>query len=455
MIKIQNTLILQIVYSSGFDNYENAISCLRDAQKLSYKVMNYTVDMRTVFETNAETNGINERDYVKERYDKSVDGAISHIMGKKNDVNMLISDTRGGAIRIASQLYSKHRKDIQRGFRTRENYTNPQPIIIRKDGLQIYESDGDLYFKYSPYTRDYREAIGLAKLDQIIFRIKSPKNNYGKSKTVDIVRKCLSDDYPDWSFAASKIVRKGSGKKEKWYLHLTYSFPVEPATNKGKLLDKTKYLGVDLGVVNAICASVLDDKEKNALIISGLDYMMHIRKLEKRKSEIQRWVAYCGEGKIGHGTKKRNESVIKLRGKIANYRDSVNRKMARVLIDYAIKNDCGTIQMEDLSGIKGQRSKRNKYLKDWVYYNLQLAIEQAAQKEGIDVIKVDPRYTSQRCSKCGAIHKENRKSQSEFVCEECGFTANADWNASQNLATPYIDKIIRKAMPKKKYKEAV
>ncbi|MFG3288818.1 RNA-guided endonuclease InsQ/TnpB family protein [Streptomyces sp. NPDC048179] len=43
-------------------------------------------------------------------------------------------------------------------------------------------------------------------------------------------------------------------------------------------------------------------------------------------------------------------------------------------------------------------------------------------------------YTSLRCSACGWIEKKSRKSQADFVCVSCGFTCNADENASINVA---------------------
>ncbi|MFE4665758.1 RNA-guided endonuclease InsQ/TnpB family protein, partial [Streptomyces sp. NPDC056734] len=43
-------------------------------------------------------------------------------------------------------------------------------------------------------------------------------------------------------------------------------------------------------------------------------------------------------------------------------------------------------------------------------------------------------YTSLRCSACGWIDKNSRKSQAEFVCSSCGFTCNADTNAATNVA---------------------
>ncbi|WP_242435832.1 transposase [Streptomyces sp. Root369] len=43
-------------------------------------------------------------------------------------------------------------------------------------------------------------------------------------------------------------------------------------------------------------------------------------------------------------------------------------------------------------------------------------------------------HTSLRCSACGWIEKKSRKSQADFVCVSCGFTCNADENASINVA---------------------
>jgi putative transposase len=43
-------------------------------------------------------------------------------------------------------------------------------------------------------------------------------------------------------------------------------------------------------------------------------------------------------------------------------------------------------------------------------------------------------YTSLRCSDCGWIDKDSRQSQARFACSSCGFTCNADVNASKNVA---------------------
>ena len=48
--------------------------------------------------------------------------------------------------------------------------------------------------------------------------------------------------------------------------------------------------------------------------------------------------------------------------------------------------------------------------------------------------KINPRFTSQRCSACGHVDPESRKSQARFVCTACNFACNADVNAAVNIA---------------------
>jgi putative transposase len=50
------------------------------------------------------------------------------------------------------------------------------------------------------------------------------------------------------------------------------------------------------------------------------------------------------------------------------------------------------------------------------------------------VEKVNPAYTSQRCSRCGTVDPEARESQAAFRCRSCGYRANADHNAARNIA---------------------
>jgi putative transposase len=69
----------------------------------------------------------------------------------------------------------------------------------------------------------------------------------------------------------------------------------------------------------------------------------------------------------------------------------------------------------------------------WSFHRLGFYIDYKAKMKGIAVVHVDPRYTSQQCSKCGFRSKSNRRTQSWFCCKRCSYQLNADLNAAKNI----------------------
>ena len=85
-------------------------------------------------------------------------------------------------------------------------------------------------------------------------------------------------------------------------------------------------------------------------------------------------------------------------------------------------------------------------------------IKKQANKQDIMVSFVDAHYTSQTCSECGHINKQNRETQETFSCKHCGFAINADINASMNIKNRIAVEGLRKFLEKydslsKMYKE--
>jgi len=79
------------------------------------------------------------------------------------------------------------------------------------------------------------------------------------------------------------------------------------------------------------------------------------------------------------------------------------------------------------------KSGLNRSILNQGWYLFQKLIEYKMFWSGGKVVYVDPKYTSQKCSRCGHIAKENRKTQSVFKCVECKYELNADLNASKNI----------------------
>lgn len=171
-------------------------------------------------------------------------------------------------------------------------------------------------------------------------------------------------------------------------------------------------------------------------------------KVEARKRALQRQGKYCGDGRIGHGYATRNKPVLQISDSIRRFRDTANHKYSRYIVQKALDFGCGIIQMENLQSI--QVKTKDKFLADWTYFDLQQKIKYKAEEHGIEVRLVNPHFTSQRCSRCGCIDEKNRpreeKGQAFFECIQCGFRTNADYNASLNLATRDIEKIIKQTL---------
>jgi putative transposase len=63
-----------------------------------------------------------------------------------------------------------------------------------------------------------------------------------------------------------------------------------------------------------------------------------------------------------------------------------------------------------------------------------LLVRRLEEKAPGRVEKINPVFTSQRCSVCGHIAAGSRKSQALFRCVACGYAGNADLNAAHNIA---------------------
>jgi IS605 OrfB family transposase len=105
------------------------------------------------------------------------------------------------------------------------------------------------------------------------------------------------------------------------------------------------------------------------------------------------------------------------------------------------------VNQVDLSGIKQVNLENIKYLRKgkrtrrslghWNYAELFDVLESNLIDAGVQINKVNPTYTSQRCSCCGWVCKSSRKAK-KFKCAACGFTADADLNASTNLSLDLV-----------------
>ena len=60
-------------------------------------------------------------------------------------------------------------------------------------------------------------------------------------------------------------------------------------------------------------------------------------------------------------------------------------------------------------------------------------VKDKGQASGVQILFVDPRFTSQQCHACGHTDAANRDSQAAFACTSCGHHDHADRNAALNI----------------------
>lgn len=429
----------EITYVSGYQDFHSAQNILWKVQKEVRLIKNITIQTAHEFKIKAlrHYNETQQNLNEKEELGMTLENACYHA----SDEQAVTINTRlkNAASRSAYSHYNSHYREIINGSRSLDYYKGDQPIPIPGRDVELTYEKGRFLFTVGLISKNYKKSISCSPKEKLVFRVHARDNS-----RKEILERVISGEY---GIAESQIVyRSDKDKKKKWFLLLSYAVPTQKVE-----LDKKRILGVDLGITEPAVASVLggkpffvrgaeaDEKENRK---RGIDYAYE---MERKKADLQRQANFCGDGRIGHGRKTRLAPLEKAKNKISNYQDTLNHTYSKRIVEYAVKCGCGIIQMEDLSKIN-ETALNAKRLKHWTYYDLQTKIENKAKLYGIKVVKVHPQYTSQRCSSCGHIEKENRPEQAVFKCLKCGFARNADYNASQNLATKNIDKIIEKTL---------
>lgn len=422
--KLAKVMKYTLQYLDGCGSFYDMQNAVWTLQKQSREILNKTIQEALHWDYISRKHFVETGEYLdveKETGYKRLDGYIyDHLKRQYPD---MASNNLNATLQKAWKKYNNVKLEVLKGNISLPSYRSNQPILLDKRCVKISESNDGPVVTFTLFSNNYKKSHEIASNVRFLLKI-----NDGTQ--MSIYKNLVSEVY---ALGQCQLVYE----KKKWFLLITYIFT---PTEHG--LDPEKILGVDLGETYAVYAS--STQGYGAFKIEGGEVTAYAKELEARKRSMLKQATYCGKGRIGHGTKTRVADIYKTRDRIANYRDTINHRYSKALVDYAVKNGYGTIQMEDLSGIK-LTTGFPKRLQHWTYYDLQSKIESKAKEYGIVVRKINPRYTSQRCSKCGHIDSQNRISQADFHCTACGFSCNADYNASQNISIKGIDGIISSA----------
>lgn len=212
--------------------------------------------------------------------------------------------------------------------------------------------------------------------------------------------------------AADLCYRKG-----RFWLHVVVHVP-EPNIDKSN-----EVIGVDLGLNRPAVTS-------NRQFLGSHHWKEVDRRLFRLRRKLQ-----------SKGTKSAKRHLKKLRGKATRFHRDCDHVLSKRIVQNTAPGS--TLVLENLTHI-GNRVKMRKHtdakrrFHSWSFAQFHSFLAYKAQERGIGVFKIDPRHTSQTCSKCGYQHRSNRRSQSLFKCRKCGYTINADLNASYNIRNKHL-----------------
>lgn len=420
------------------ESWDTLGAILRDLQYCSWKALNRTIQLQWEWNNfsatyKEKTDAYPTKEEMQELSGyRGADGYIYNVL--KDEFPLLNRGNLNQTIQQASKRWKDSKKEVFTGKQSIPSYKRTAPIMLKPNNIKIYQD-----------SNGYVAQLGLVSGDKLKEMGRKPGGLplaiIARDNTQRVIlNRIISGEY---KASGSQIIY--DKKKRKWILALTYSF--EP--KEVDVLEEN-VMGVDLGI--AIPVYMAFNNSPARYHINGGEIEKFRRGVEARRKSVLKQGKYCGDGRRGHGRATRMKPVELLSDKVRNFRDTTNHKYSRYVVDMAIKHKCGTIQMEDLTGITDDK---NRFLKNWTYFDLQTKITYKAEMAGIKVVKINPEYTSLRCSECGYISRANRETQAEFVCMECGFTANADYNAAKNISMPQIEAIIQEQLEKQKHAEAV
>ena len=373
---------------------------IRDSQYAQYQGLNLAMSVLT--NAYLSSNRDIKSDLFKETQ-KNLKNS-SHIFdditfGKGTDSKSLINQ------KVKKDFNSAIKNGLARGERNITNYKRTFPLMTRGTAL-----------KFS-YKDDCSDEIIIKWVNKIVFKVVIGRKDKNYLELMHTLNKVINGEY---KVGQSSIY---FDKSNKLILNLTLYIPEK----KDDDAINGRTLGVDLGIKYPAYVCLNDDTFIRQHIGESLELSKQREQFRNRRKRLQQQLKNVKGGK---GREKKLAALDKVAVCERNFVKTYNHTISKRIIDFAKKNKCEFINLEQLT----KDGFDNIILSNWSYYELQNMIKYKADREGIKVRYVNPAYTSQKCSKCGYIDKENRPTQEKFKCIKCGFELNADHNAAINIS---------------------
>ena len=181
-----------------------------------------------------------------------------------------------------------------------------------------------------------------------------------------------------------------------------------------------KVIGLDLGI-------------KHFFTTNQLEWVKPLNKYQRQLAHLQSLQRQLTtKTKFSTNWIRLQRRIAKKHHHIANCRKNFNHQLSRYIAD---RYDAVFLEKLDIQAMLAKGGhKLNMQILDQGWYQFKTFLKYKMEWLNKAFVEVDPSYTSQACAFCGHTSRGNRPTQSQFRCLSCGFTANADYQASLNIA---------------------
>jgi putative transposase len=212
----------------------------------------------------------------------------------------------------------------------------------------------------------------------------------------------------------------------KWYVSILTKCEVEQPVPKGQAV------GIDMGIVHL---ATLSDRTFVPPLNIYKRYAAELRKAQQAMSRKK---------KFSNNWRKAKARIQRIHVRIANARrdylhkasTTISKNHAMVVVeDLQVSNmsrsAAGTVEQPGRNVRAKAGLNRSILDQGWAEFRRQL--EYKMFWVGGVFLAVSPQNTSRTCPQCGYVSGENRQTQADFACVECGYSENADLVGAINI----------------------
>ncbi|HEX9133896.1 MAG TPA: transposase, partial [Ktedonobacteraceae bacterium] len=217
-------------------------------------------------------------------------------------------------------------------------------------------------------------------------------------------------------------------RDDGWWLTLSYDEVVTVHTEPD-----APVIGIDVGVANFVTTS--DGRHYGTFHGKLRERQKRDREKRRRKAKLRTCLEKKGVKKLPSTSSTSGQRLIR------HVRQEINGAVNECFAEHPDAQFA--YEQLSVATMKHKARAMNAYLRASNLAHIPRQIAWNATKRGVQATRVKSAYTSQACSMCHYVDKQNRPDQQTFCCQVCGYSTHADLNAASNIRRRFGDHELR------------